>query len=172
MIDFGHKVIVDWRDSQVFRPPVVHFFVEFWVQVKAGTLVTVVSQVTDQMSLSRLVWVGLSSLHPESLGNTKVAGSWDGWVGSLIWAFVNPWGKCKLTWKLFCMSKLNSSLSMLTTLDMWLSRWTETDCTIVLLWYAVICNHMKANRDVRERGLESSISTSCLARKWRQWEGK
>jgi hypothetical protein len=70
------------------------------------------------------------------------------------------------------MSKLNSSLSMLTTLDMWLSRWTETDCTIVLLWYAVICNHMKANRDVRERGLESSISTSCLARKWRQWEGK
>lgn len=69
---------MDWRDSQVFRSPVVHFFVEFLVEVKAGTLVTVVSQVTDQMSLSRLVWVGLSSLHLESLGNTKVAESWDG----------------------------------------------------------------------------------------------
>jgi hypothetical protein len=56
----------------------VHFFVEFLVEVKAGTLVTVVSRVTDQVSFSRLVWVGLSSLHLESLGNTKVAESWDG----------------------------------------------------------------------------------------------
>jgi len=69
---------VDWRDSLVFRSPIVHFFVEFLVEVKAGSLVTVVSQVTDQMSLSRLVWVGLSSPHLESLGNTKVAESWDG----------------------------------------------------------------------------------------------
>ncbi len=56
----------------------MHFFVEFLVEVKAGTLVTVVSRVTDQVSFSRLVWVGLSSLHLESLGNTKVAESWDG----------------------------------------------------------------------------------------------
>ncbi len=57
-----------------------------------------------------------------------------------------------------------SSLSMLNYFRYVIVEVNKNRFTIVLLWYAVICNHMKANRDVRERGLGSTISTSCLER--------